>query len=70
VRAVVDLAHALRLIAVAEGVETDAQHARLGEIGCDLAQGFRYGLPSPATDVEDPRAIDGWRTLSAPATPR
>jgi len=47
VRAVVGLAHNLRLSVVAEGVERDGQRDFLLEIGCDLAQGhlFRHPLP-------------------------
>ena len=40
VKAIVDLAHAMRLRATAEGVEDAAMLAVLGEIGCDEAQGY------------------------------
>ena len=39
VKAMIDLAHALGLEAIAEGVETAGQLERLREMGCDLAQG-------------------------------
>src|SRR5438093_9208528 len=39
VAAIVTLAHALRLTAVAEGVETAEQLEQLRVLGCDLAQG-------------------------------
>jgi diguanylate cyclase (GGDEF)-like protein/PAS domain S-box-containing protein len=45
--AVVRLAHTLGLDAVAEGVETAAQHHRLLVLGCDLAQGFGFAGPRP-----------------------
>jgi EAL domain-containing protein (putative c-di-GMP-specific phosphodiesterase class I) len=45
VRAVIDLAHALDLTCVAEGVENEATARRLQEFGCDLAQGYHYGAP-------------------------
>lgn len=45
VQAMVELAHTLGLTAVAEGVETDAQLARLKQIGCDQAQGYLLGRP-------------------------
>ena len=47
VASVVDLARACGLRVVAEGVETDAQAARVGVIGCHLAQGFLYSRPVP-----------------------
>ena len=51
VAAVVGLAHALGLEALAEGVETEAQHDALRGIGCDLAQGFWFARPEPAATV-------------------
>jgi EAL domain-containing protein (putative c-di-GMP-specific phosphodiesterase class I) len=58
VRAVVDLAHTLGLVAVAEGVETAAQLDGLRAIGCDLAQGYLLGRAQPAELVElQPAAV-------------
>jgi predicted signal transduction protein with EAL and GGDEF domain len=48
VRAVLALGHGLKKTVVAEGVETMAQLLRLRELGCDHAQGFLFGRPSPA----------------------
>ncbi|MBC8141364.1 MAG: EAL domain-containing protein [Armatimonadetes bacterium] len=45
VRASVEMAHALDLLVVAEGVETDAQRVCLQALGCDLAQGFLFSRP-------------------------
>jgi EAL domain-containing protein (putative c-di-GMP-specific phosphodiesterase class I) len=36
---------------VAEGVETAAQLDRLGEMGCDVVQGFLLARPLPAGDI-------------------
>ena len=47
VKAVVDLAHAMGLQAIAEGVATDDQVRVLAECGCDAAQGAALGLPQP-----------------------
>jgi diguanylate cyclase (GGDEF)-like protein len=49
VAAVVNLAHNLGLSAVAEGVETAEQSRRVQLVGCDLAQGFYFGAPEPAS---------------------
>ncbi len=53
VRTIVDLAHNLRLAAVAEGVETPAQVALLRELGCDKGQGYHFGRPSSAADTTE-----------------
>ncbi len=52
VRAVIDLAHALDVRVVAEGVESDEHVALLREFGCDWMQGFRLGRPMPASEFE------------------
>ncbi len=44
---IVSLAEDLGLVAVAEGVETEGQAARLRRTGCQVAQGWLYGRPSP-----------------------
>jgi EAL domain-containing protein (putative c-di-GMP-specific phosphodiesterase class I) len=49
VRAVVELVHALGLVAVAEGVEERDQAAALEHIGCKLAQGFLFAKPMAAS---------------------
>jgi len=51
VKAVVELAHALGLNVVAEGVETDFQMAQLRELRCDEAQGFLFSRPVPSDQV-------------------
>jgi len=45
--AVIQLAHALKLNVVAEGVESDSQHDTLIELGCDHMQGFLFSKPVP-----------------------
>lgn len=44
----IDLAHAVGIRAVAEGVETPEQVQTLKVMGCDLAQGFHFARPLPA----------------------
>lgn len=48
VSAIIDLGHALGLTVVAEGVETEAQRAMLGELGCPVGQGYLFGIPTDA----------------------
>jgi len=43
VTAIIDLAHALGLWVVAEGVETSEEFRTLAELRCDQAQGFLFG---------------------------
>jgi diguanylate cyclase (GGDEF)-like protein/PAS domain S-box-containing protein len=52
VTAIIDLAAALGMEAVAEGVEEEGQRAFLVEHGCPLAQGFLLGRPRPAAEIE------------------
>ncbi len=48
VQSVIDLAHNLGRITVAEGVETVEVWDRLAALGCDVAQGYYMGHPMPA----------------------
>lgn len=50
VRAIISLAHSLRLRVVAEGVETKEQLEFLRNLGCDQYQGFYY---SPAVSADE-----------------
>ena len=52
VASVLTLARALELTAVAEGVETPAQHEYLRRAGCQLAQGYVYARPQPPAAIE------------------
>ncbi len=52
VRAIVDLARALDLAIIGEGVETQAQFDGLRDATCDCAQGYLFSRPVPAWDVE------------------
>jgi len=62
--AVVNLAQALNMKVVAEGVETDGQYQILRRLGCDQVQGFLFAKPMTAkalalwaTGIDGPRSI-------------
>ena len=52
VAAIVQMARALGLTVVAEGVERSEQLERLRELGCDRVQGFLLAEPMPADQVD------------------
>jgi diguanylate cyclase (GGDEF)-like protein len=51
VRAVVEMSRALGLTTLAEGVETEEQHADLMAIGCEAGQGYLFARPRPPEDI-------------------
>jgi diguanylate cyclase (GGDEF)-like protein/PAS domain S-box-containing protein len=51
-RAVIALGHNLGLQVLAEGVETEAQAEFLAAAGCDIFQGYFYGKPMTAAQLE------------------
>ena len=53
------MARSLRLLVVAEGVETEAEQAFLLAHGCDMAQGFLHARPIPAPQFEQWLAAAG-----------
>jgi len=53
VRAIISLAHSLRLKVVAEGVESIEQLGFLKTIGCDQYQGFHFSPPVPASELSE-----------------
>ena len=54
IRAVVALAKSLGMATTAEGVETEAEHHMVQELGCTKVQGYYFGRPLP---VEEARAL-------------
>lgn len=59
VSTIINLAHALKLKVVAEGVETDEQARLLRLLNCDEMQGYLFSEPVP-------RAVFEARFLAAP----
>jgi CheY-like chemotaxis protein len=51
-RAIIRLAHSLKLEVLAEGVETEGQLGLLAADGCDSIQGYYFARPMPAADFE------------------
>ena len=49
---IVELAHRLGVVTVAEGIETRAQALIVRESGCDLAQGFLFSRPARPEAIE------------------
>jgi diguanylate cyclase (GGDEF)-like protein len=50
VRAVIEMAHAMGLSVVAEGVSSERLRDLVSALGCDSAQGFYWSPPLPAAD--------------------
>ncbi|MFK3737089.1 putative bifunctional diguanylate cyclase/phosphodiesterase [Massilia sp. TN1-12] len=53
VEAIVAMAHKLGLEVVAESVETEEQRRLLVQAGCDYAQGYVFGAPMTAGELEE-----------------
>ncbi|WP_229668402.1 EAL domain-containing protein [Arenimonas soli] len=51
-RTIVAVGHELHMVVAAEGVETQAQADFLREMGCDELQGYHFGRPAPAAEIE------------------
>jgi EAL domain-containing protein (putative c-di-GMP-specific phosphodiesterase class I) len=53
VRAVIEIANAIGISAVAEGVETLDQVTGLQMLGCQIAQGYFFSHPLPAREFDE-----------------
>jgi diguanylate cyclase (GGDEF)-like protein/PAS domain S-box-containing protein len=66
--AIIEMAHSLGLITVAEGVENAEVLSLLRHFGCDKAQGYYFGAPMPATEfmafVLNARALKPVRVIA------
>ena len=65
-KAIVGVGQALALQVVAEGIEAQSQMSTLHAMGCEMAQGFLVGKPSPAEVAESLLAGDA--SLALPAS--
>jgi EAL domain-containing protein (putative c-di-GMP-specific phosphodiesterase class I) len=61
VRAIISLAHSLRLKVVAEGVETSEQLEFLSSLGCDQYQGYHFSEPLPAAEFAE--LVNNWQKV-------
>jgi len=52
VTAVITMAHALGMITVGEGIESEVQYNHLRALGCDQGQGYLFAEPVPASAFE------------------
>ena len=52
-RAIIELAHTLRLQVIAEGVEETGQASILEAAGCEYAQGYLFARPLKPEAVEE-----------------
>jgi EAL domain-containing protein (putative c-di-GMP-specific phosphodiesterase class I) len=53
VRSVVDLANSLGMSTTAEGIETQQQWHQARALGCKEGQGYLFGAPVPASELQD-----------------
>ena len=52
IEAIVNMAHRMNVMVIAEGVETENHVRLLREVGCTLAQGYYYYKPMPIEEFE------------------
>jgi len=64
VRSVIGLAHSMRMLVVAEGVENSRQLLELRRLGCHEAQGFYFGRPQPADRLEIAAGVPQWDVVT------
>jgi sensor c-di-GMP phosphodiesterase-like protein len=67
IETVVRLAHSRDILLIAEGVETEAQRARLTASGVDYGQGWLFARPMPALEFVSRFAREGAGTITDPS---
>ena len=69
VRSIIEIGRTLDTRIIAEGVETGAQAEMLGELGCDVLQGYHFARPMAAPDfLTFARSWDGGRQAARART--
>jgi diguanylate cyclase (GGDEF)-like protein len=68
VKAIISLAHNLRLKVIAEGVETAEQLQRLRELGCDMFQGYYFSAAVLPDEIEKLVRLAGAAAPPGPGT--
>ncbi|HDH06638.1 MAG TPA: EAL domain-containing protein [Nitrospirae bacterium] len=63
VKAIIAMAHTLKLRVVAEGVETEQQLELLRKLGCDEMQGYLLSTPLPADEIPEFLVKHGKKTV-------
>jgi EAL domain-containing protein (putative c-di-GMP-specific phosphodiesterase class I) len=66
VTTVIDLARALGLNVIAEGIETPGQLAALRQLGCEFGQGYYVTRPRPPAEIEQLLAPQATALAGAP----
>jgi len=65
IAAIINMARALKIDVIAEGIETPTQADRLQGLGCQRAQGYLYARPLPAEAIS--ALLDSTLPVAAPA---
>jgi diguanylate cyclase (GGDEF)-like protein len=66
-RSMINVAHALGAVVVAEGIETHGQVADLTLLGCEFGQGFLFARPAPLADLNIDLEFGGAAPGAAPS---
>ncbi|MCU7940349.1 MAG: bifunctional diguanylate cyclase/phosphodiesterase [gamma proteobacterium symbiont of Bathyaustriella thionipta] len=61
IKATIDMAKALEMVTIAEGIEEQEQADILTEMGCDIGQGYLFHHPMKANDF----AQEPWKSLNS-----
>ncbi len=67
VRSIIDIGRSLNILVTAEGVETNDHVRILGELGCDVLQGYALARPMPAQQIPAFIRSSSWRNVDTGA---